>query len=461
MATAIEVRPQQGPQQDALACSADVLIYGGAAGGGKSWALLLEPLRHIRNPDFGAVIFRRTSPQITNEGGLWDESSKLYPLLGARPRQNDLDWRFPSGAKVKFAHLEYEKNVHDWQGSQIPLIGFDELTHFTEKQFWYLLSRSRSTCGVKPYLRATTNPDADSWVAKLIEWWIDEETGYPIPERAGVVRWFVRENEELHWADTREELEERFPKNRPKSFTFIPAKLEDNPALLNADPGYLANLLAQPLVDRERLLGGNWKIKPAAGKVFNRTWFEIVDSVPDGGEEVLGWDFASTEKELAKDDPDFTACMSIRRVNGLFYITFAEQAQLGPGAVEGRFESTSRRRAREVEGKTRFRVRFELEPGSAAKREAPRLVRLLTGLDVSSIRPQGDKLVRARALAAQAEGGNVKMLRGAWNTMVLNHLHGQPDLPHDDLMDAGSTAFNDLIGAVPRRTHSSSRSTIG
>jgi hypothetical protein len=185
------IGPQPGPQQTFLCSAADIAIYGGAAGGGKTFAELLEPLRHVGNKDFGAVIFRRTTPQITNEGALWDESLKLYPLLGAKPNQGDLYWTFPSGSTVSFKHLEHDKTVLNWQGSQIPLICFDELTHFTQKQFWYMVSRNRSMCGVRPYIGATCNPDADSWVAELT-WWINQETGYPIPVRAGMLRWFIR-----------------------------------------------------------------------------------------------------------------------------------------------------------------------------------------------------------------------------------------------------------------------------
>ena len=110
---------------------------------------------------------------IRAEGGLWDASKSIYSLIDAAyPRDSRLEWVFPSNVKLKFSHLEYEKNIYDWQGSEIPFIGFDELTHFTSSMFFYLLSRNRSTCGVKPYIRATCNPDPDSWVADLIAWWI-------------------------------------------------------------------------------------------------------------------------------------------------------------------------------------------------------------------------------------------------------------------------------------------------
>jgi len=150
--------------------------------------------------------------------------------------------------------------------SQIALLEFDELTTFTEHQFVYMLSRNRSTCGIRPYVRAGCNPDASSWVARWVEWWIDQTTGYPIPERAGRVRWFVRDGETLRWSDSCSVLERDYPGLIPKSFTFIPATLESNRKLEERDPGYRANLLAQSRVDRERLLKGNWLIAAVEGR---------------------------------------------------------------------------------------------------------------------------------------------------------------------------------------------------
>jgi hypothetical protein len=132
--------------------------------------------------------------------------------------------------------------VYDWHGAQITLICFDELTHFTKYQFFYMLSRNRSTCGVRPYIRATCNPDANSWVADWVAWWIDPETGLPIPERAGVLRYFVRVAEQIILADRPQDLLQYLPRPedltpgidppRPISVTFIPAKVFDNAALL-------------------------------------------------------------------------------------------------------------------------------------------------------------------------------------------------------------------------------------
>lgn len=276
----ILLRPQ--PRQEKfLTCPADIAIYGGAAGGGKTWSLLFEPLRHVENEKFGAVIFRRTISEIIKEGAMWDEAGSIYPLWNAKPNQADHFYRFPSSAKISFAHLQYETNLKDWRGAQIPLIEFDQLETFSQTQFFYMFSRNRSTSGVHPYLRGTCNPEP-GWLAGFLDWWIDDE-GYALPPRSGVIRWMVRENDVTFWADSPEELRRAHPDSIPKSVTFILSTVYDNQILLQKDPGYLANLQALSKVERARLLGdrrrgGNWKIRPA-GRIYG----EFTDShvIPD------------------------------------------------------------------------------------------------------------------------------------------------------------------------------------
>lgn len=444
----IEIRPQPR-QEQFLSSSADIVIYGGSAGGGKTFACLIEPLRHIHNPRFGAVIFRRTYPEITKEGGMWDEAKALYEQLGAVSNKNDLSFHFPSGAKISFASMQFEDDKYSWKSSQIPLILFDQLESFSAGQFFYMFSRNRSTCGVRPYIRATCNPEP-GWLADLLAWWLGED-GYAIPERSGQVRWMVRLGDDrIAWFDSVEAAHAAHPDIPPKSVTFIVATVYDNQKLLEKDPGYIANLKALPLVERERLLGdvqrgGNWKIKPSAGKVFNRAWFKIVDAVPAGGVVVRRWDFAATEKELNKNDPDFTASCLMLSVGGSYYILDITNEQIGPATLDKYFENISRQDAARFrnEGR-RYMARWEQEPASAGKRESFRLTRQLAGIDARGISSGKDKLIRAKPLAAQAEAGNVYLLAGSWNEIFLNHMHGQPELPHDDLMDAASGAFYDL-----------------
>lgn len=443
------IRPQAGPQEKFLSSPADIVIYGGGAGGGKTFGLLLEPLRHIRVPGFGVVYFRRTTPQITNEGGLWDESLKLYPLLGASPKEHELYWKFPGGNAVSFSHLEHDKTVLNWQGSQIPLICFDELTHFTQKQFWYMVSRNRSICGVRPYIRATCNPDADSWVAELIAWWINQETGYPIPERAGVLRWFVRVGDHIMWADQPQDLAEYVdPVDGrpipPKSLTFIPAKLSDNRALMAADPGYLANLMALPSVERERLLGGNWKIRASAGLLFQRGWCQMMDAIPAGTFFVRGWDFAATPK-TESNDPDWTAGCKIGRMpDNRYLVAHHVRGRMRPLEVERLLLNTAQQDGYETE------IALPQDPAQAGKSQAEHLVNLLSGFNVH-VRPiAGDKVLRFSPFSAQAEHGNVLVLRGAWNDDWFTSLESFPppkNAGHDDDADATAEAFNALAAS--------------
>lgn len=442
MAEALAIRPQPGPQESFLSSPADIVIYGGAAGGGKSWGLLLEPLRHVTtNPGFAAVFFRRNTVQIRNPGGLWDESRGLYPLAGGRPIANVLEWRWPFGGRVKFAHLEHEQTVYDWQGAQIPLICFDELTHFTKQQFFYMLSRNRSTCGVRPYIRATTNPDADSWVKDFIAWWIDQETGYAIAERSGVIRYFIRVNDAIVWADTPEQLREQYgPDVEPKSFTFILARLTDNQILLAKDPGYRANLMAQNAVERARLADGNWKVRPAAGLYFQRTWCKIVDAAPSDLEIVRGWDLAATEK-TDDNDPDSTAGVKLgrSRSTGRYIILHRTTMQVGPNKVEQALVNTAAADGRSVI------IRLPQDPGQAGKAQVQTLVTKLAGYTVKTARPTGDKIVRFSPFSAQCEAGNVDVLRGAWNDPLFDALEAFPEARHDDDVDACSEAFGHFV----------------
>ena len=454
MTTPIVIKPQPGPQENFLSSPADIAIYGGAAGAGKTWAILMECLRHVtRNSEFAAVIFRRTMPQVKNPGGLWDESEKLYSVCGGMPTASLSEWNWAAGGKVKFSHLEHEKNKLDWQGSQIPLIIFDELTHFTISQFFYLVSRNRSMCGVKPYIRATTNPDADSWVAQFIAWWIDPETGFPIPERAGRVRWFVRINDVLCWGDSRQDLLEKYgnpnlPEEheeqiQPKSVTFIPGKPTDNPALMKADPGYLANLKSLPLVEQARLLGGNWKIRPAAGLLFKRHWVKIVDVAPANMDIVRYWDLAATEK-TDSNDPDWTVGVKLGRCRdtGIFYWLDTVREQLSPHGVEQLILNTA------IADGPAVRIGVPQDPGQAGKSQVKTYTDLLQEFSCTGKTERGDKVVRFSPFSAQCQAGNVRVLRGSWNEASFTILEAFPSAgAHDDDVDACSGAYRMLTGS--------------
>lgn len=391
------------------------------------------------------MIFRRSSVQVRNEGGLWDESEQLYRLLDAEPRESVLEWVFKSGARMKFSHLEHDKNIYDWQGAQIPYLGFDELTHFTSKMFWYMLSRNRSMSGVPGYIRATCNPDADSWVRTLLDWWIGPD-GFPIKERSGVLRWFVRLDDVIHWADTREELiAAHGPGTLPKSLTFVPSLLSDNKILMEKDPSYLANLKALSRIDRLRLLEGNWNVRATGGMFFRREWFPVVDAIPHGVVRTIrAWDKAATEPSTQSPDPDWTRGVKMSRLaDGRYIITDLASLRGSPLAVERLVKNTASQDGRGCE------VSIAQDPGSAGVADMQNFVRLLAGYIVRVNKPSADKVTRAKPLSAQAEAGNILLLRGAWNEEFLTETENfDGDKGHDDIVDAAADALNELTSSV-------------
>lgn len=449
------VKPQPGPQTAFMATPANVCIYGGAAGGGKSFGLLMSALRYKNVPGFGCTIFRRNFNQIFSQGGLWDESMKIYQgIRGADPKFARGQWWFRNQngdivSKVTFAHIERDEDVHKWQGSQICEIGFDELTHFSEKTFFYMLSRNRSTCGVEPFIRATCNPDADSWVAKFIEWWIDPDTGYPIPERSGKLRWFVRRDEILYWANTKQELWKRFDlktpeeKAEPRSVTFIMSKLEDNQELLKVNPGYMANLKAMSVIERERLLHGNWKIKAAAGLFFKRSQVgDYLSFVPDDVIEwVRCWDLAATEK-AENGDPAFTSGVLMgKRKNGRYIVADVVNKQMSASDVRQTIKHTAQQ---DIAKYKRVKIRLPKDPGQAGKEQAESYIKFLAGFNVVTVAETGSKEARAEPMAAQWQAGNFDVLTGAWNEEYLQQLENFPDSKFKDMVDASANAFTEL-----------------
>lgn len=431
------IRPQPGPQEKFLSCNADVAFYGGAAGGGKTMGMLLEPLHYApRVKGFTSVIFRRTYPEITNPGGLWDESSSLYGAIGAIPNRSSLRWTWPrTGSWLKFSHMQHDSDVHSWQGSQIAFIGFDELTHFSLRMFLYMLSRNRSGCGVRPYVRATMNPDPDSWVKDFIAWYLDED-GVPTPERSGVVRYFARNKDNIEWADRAEDL--ILLGLKPKSFTFIAANVYDNKILMEQDPGYIANLEALLPHERAQLLGGNWNARAVSGSFFQRTWVEEVDVAPaQFDDEVTYWDRAASIKTPANPSPDATVGIHMRRKGGIYYICDMRHVHETPHGVQ----KTILGKAKQVPQCT---VCLEEDPGQAGKADVATLITALNIFRVEVRRVTKSKDYRLRPFSTQAQAGNVKVVRGPWLNAFYNELEGFPDGEHDDICDATSGAYNYL-----------------
>lgn len=350
MSENVIIRPQEGAQEIALNSDANIIIFGGAAGSSKSFTGLMHPLQYINDPNFNGVCFRRVTRQLS---GLWDESKKLYQHFKTRVREQALQHIFPSGAKLSFSHMEHTKNRFDHQGLQYSYVFFDELTHFEEVQFTYLLSRLRSDAQNDSYCFASCNPDCDSWVLKWVEWWLDEE-GYPDPKKRGVKRFYTIIDDQPVFADSAEELKEKYPdffriynpvtkdyvEIEPASITFIGGTIFDNPALIKKEPQYLAKLNALPRIEKARLLHGNWYAREEGSSYFVREWLPEVDSVPAGAIYCRGWDKAGSVPSETYRYPDYTASIKLAKDrDGIIYILgdFHQNAKDKGSDVYGRF----------------------------------------------------------------------------------------------------------------------------
>ena len=241
-----------------------------------------------------------------------------------------------------------------------------------------MLSRNRSTSGVPGYVRATCNPDADSWVRKLIDWWVGPD-GYIIKDRSGVLRWFIRIDNNIIWSDSRETLIKQYgPETMPKSLTFIESKIYDNRILLEMDPSYLANLKALSRVDRERLLGGNWNVRVTAGSLFQREWFPVLDSIPAGWvSAVRFWDRAATKPHETNKDPDWTRGLLLYKYrDNTFIVADLRSMRDTPGEVENLIKNVA------SHDSNRVKIMSQHDPGSAGVAEATYFTRMLAGFDV-------------------------------------------------------------------------------
>ena len=256
-------KANEGPQEDFLASSETDVLFGGAAGGGKSYAMIVDPLRYAHRSAHRALILRRSMPELRE---IIDKSRELYPKAfhGAKYKEVEKMWTFPSGAKVEFGFLERDADVYRYQGQAYSWIGFDEITHLPTEFSWnYLASRLRTTDPeIVPYMRCTANPGGAGahWVKKR---YIEPHPPHePFMGKDGLTR------------------------------KFIPASLQDNPYLAK-DGRYEQMLKALPPTQRRQLLDGDWDVaEGAAFTEFSRPDHVITPfEIPVHWERVKGIDY--------------------------------------------------------------------------------------------------------------------------------------------------------------------------
>lgn len=398
------------PKQSAFLLMGDQkeILYGGAAGGGKSVAQLMGALQYVDIPGYSAILFRKTYADLSLPGALIDMSRQwLAPFVNSgevRWRDKEKQYMFPSGAILSFGYLENENDCYRYQGAEFQYIGLDEVTHIAPSNYRYMFSRLRRTkdLNVPLRLRATANPGG-----QYGEYYYN--------------RFFV-EGEE-------------------SGRIFIGAGLADNP-YLDADE-YRKALDELGPVEREQLLNGNWDIREK-GDLLSRQWFNIIpdNSVPTCARRVRYWDFASTDpakrKSKNKREPDWTVGFKLSFANGMYYIEDIIRVQNTPSDIETLVKRTAN------EDGYSCAIRLEQEPGSSGAITVDHYARsVLQGYDFKGVTSTGSKVERARAASAAAESGLVMISNKCRNYQAFfDEADIFPYASHDDTIDGFSGAFN-------------------
>ena len=389
-------------------------LFGGAAGGGKSSALLMAALQYVDIPNYSAILFRRTYADLALPGALMDR------FRGWVSAYDDVHWNansyvatFPSGARVSFGYLNNTNDYLRYKGSEFQFIGMDEVTEIRESDYRYMFSRLRRPASgplskVPLRMRSASNP-APNWVRQR----------------------FIVEGKN----------EQRF---------FVPSFLTDNPGI-DAESYRQALSVLDP-VERRRLEMGDWWAT-TLGTLFDRTDFPIIDGsdVPEitsSARAVRYWDLAATEPHSGNTDPDWTVGTLMIFDQGISYIMDVRKVRAKSDKVEAFIHQTAQEDGKGVT------IRMEQEPGSSGKALIDQYARyVVPGWDLQGIRSSGDKETRARPFAAAVANGNVRLVRGKWITDWLDEVSSFPEAcTHDDQVDSAVGAFTFLTGlGLPQR----------
>lgn len=436
--------PASPKQKMFLTSTADIIVYGGGAGCGKSHCALLKALGQINDPHFRAVFIRQTRTQLSQSGGLWDEAKQMYKPFKPRPHEQKLSLTFPSGAAVTFAPLDRAEDRYNFDGGQYSLVVFDEAQHQQEVSVLYLMSRLRSKAQMSSQLVMTCNPLYNSFLRNWIEWHLDPETGVPIPERDGVVRYFTNDGGKPVFALSREEMFEKVPHIKDEhilTFTFISANIYDNPIGIQKNPKYLAFLLGLKRVEKLRLLEGSWYAKEEAAGFFKGEWLDVIPLPPLATiKKVRAWDLSGSIPSESNRDPDWTAGVLMSRDKfGKYYIEDVNRFRDRAHGVLEKIIQTA------IHDGPMVDIVIPADPGAAGKAYAQSIVKELAerGFYARIFQASQSKILRFQPFAAVAEARHVSMVRGVWNDEYIDELEnfdGSRKVK-DDMVDATSDAF--------------------
>lgn len=447
-------------QQLFLLQNAQEVMFGGAAGGGKSSALLMSALQYADVPGYSALLLRRTWPDLSLPGAIMDRAGQWLRDTDASPREGGRTWVFPSGARITFGYLQYDKDKWRYQSAEFQFIGFDELTQFQQSTYEYMFSRLRRPNLVCIRCQRSVTREDRQWVhsvstqctnvtpdPKMLARYTpspDGKTLFDVPLRVrsatnpgGVGHGWVRD---------------RFidPELRLPGAIFIPSTLADNPSL-DAET-YRENLAHLNPIDRERLMNGDWDVMEE-GDFFQRHWFKFIREVPADTRIrwVRYWDVAATA------EGDWTAgCLIGLTPDGEWIVADMRRMRGTPREVERFIHQTA------VEDGVRVPIRMEQEPGSSGVMAIDHYRRnILVGYDFRPDKKTNDKQTRANPVSSAAEAGNISLLVGRWNRDFLDEVALFPHGANDDQCLSGDTILHTPDGPKPITEISAGDTVLG
>lgn len=428
------------------------VLFGGAAGGGKSDALLMAALQYVDVPGYAALLLRKTWPDLVLPGAIMDRARQWLEDTPARPKDGGRVWLFPSGARIQFGYLQHDAQKFRYQSAEFQFIGFDELTQWREEATYdYLFSRLRKpaiaclNCGKTLFryriANGTTRYNHTNRLTRCTGIFADPKTLAQYPEASDGTSVFdvpLRMRSATNpggvgngWVKT------RFidKKTRREKALFIPSKLIDNPSI-DRDV-YRESLSYLNDVDRARLEDGDWDVTEA-GEYFYRADFEFIDSIPGNiAQFVRFWDMAASERKGA----DWTVGTLVGLTdNGTIAICDVVRVQKHPNITEKILFNTAVADGLDVS------IRSEMEPGSSGMTVVDHYRRnVFPGFNYDGIRATGSKEGRATAYSSYVKGKKVQVVKAKWNREWLNEHEQFPNGAHDDQVDSAASGFNFLM----------------
>ena len=459
--------PRFGPaskkQAMFLKSNADIIVYGGSAGSGKSYLGIGRHLRYVNDPKYKGYVIRKNMTMLTKAGGLLDKAFSIYKSHEPRVifKRRDMQFIFPSGAVIAFSNYENDAAGEIYRGLELSGCMYDEATQAKEEHIWNLISRIRSEATVNSGIWLTCNPDPDSYLYSWVEPYLYPEdhelSGRPRPEMDGVVRWLLRIGDTVVWGDSAEEIIQKHKHEfangeipKPLSFTFISGTIYDNPPLIKNNPTYLNQLQQLPRVERERLLHGNWRARQETSGYFKRGWVGTPLREFNGlriVSVVRAWDLAATLPSEAYPDPDYTVGVKMAKLsNGELVVMDMVRFRARTGDVLARIAEVAKGDGRDC------RISIPIDPGQAGVVAGEYMRSQLSKYGpVVLTRADRGKLARFQPFAAAAEEGKIRVLAAEWNDTFFYELErftGTRSRIKDDIVDATSDAFRVLFKAT-------------